>query len=256
MKRFCSILLLIGLVSCKTKSVVMQTKAPDNKLTSEQVIANHYAIKQNFSTLYIKASAHYQDENLSQNVTAEIRIKKDEVISISIRFLGITMAKALITPQKVQYYDKLNGKYFDGEYTSLSQWLGSDLNFTKIQNLLLGEALDDLTKEQYSLSTENNLYKLENSVAEKNNKTYFLIPDKYFITKEIIQQLITNRTLMVSYSNSKEFSEGNFPNSLAIEVNQQNRQTTISIDYNTISFNEELTFPYNVPEGYERIQIN
>jgi len=34
------------------------------------------------------------------------------------------------------------------------------------------------------------------------------------------------------------------------------RKTTITIDYNNVTFNEELSFPYSVPEGYERISIN
>jgi hypothetical protein len=34
--------------------------------------------------------------------------------------------------------------YFEGDFSALSQWLGTDLDYNKIQNLLVGEALDDL----------------------------------------------------------------------------------------------------------------
>jgi hypothetical protein len=52
-----------------------------------------------------KANAKYSDDQQSQNVTAEIKIKKDQQILV-IRFLGITMAKASITPTSVSYYEK------------------------------------------------------------------------------------------------------------------------------------------------------
>jgi hypothetical protein len=40
---------------------------------------------------------------------------------------------------------KIKGTYFEGDFSALSQWLGTDLDYSKIQNLL--EALDDLKKE-------------------------------------------------------------------------------------------------------------
>ena len=46
------------------------------------------------------------------------------------------------------------------------------------------------------------------------------------------------------------------PLTLAIEANQKKGKTTIDIDYKSATFNEELSFPYSVPEGYERIYIN
>jgi hypothetical protein len=66
-------------------------------MKAAKIIGNHYNNKSNFSTLYIRANAKYADDKQTQNVTAEIKIKKDEQILVSIRFLGITMAKALIT---------------------------------------------------------------------------------------------------------------------------------------------------------------
>jgi hypothetical protein len=58
---------------------------PVTYLKSSKIIANHYNNKTDFSTLYIKADAKYSDDRSSQNVTAEIRIKKDEQILV-IRF--------------------------------------------------------------------------------------------------------------------------------------------------------------------------
>jgi hypothetical protein len=58
------------------------TKATAQYLKSSKIIANHYNNKTDFSTLYIKADAKYSDDRSSQNVTAEIRIKKDEQILV------------------------------------------------------------------------------------------------------------------------------------------------------------------------------
>ena len=107
MKKYIKFLFLISVVcftvSCKSKAGIAGATATVNEdLSSNRIIDNVYSNKLNFSTLYIKSNVHYESEKQSQNVTAEIKIKKDEMILVSLRFLGITMAKALITPTKVE----------------------------------------------------------------------------------------------------------------------------------------------------------
>ena len=130
MKRILSLVIIFLMISCKTKAVLAESSAT-SIIASDKIIENHYNNKFDFSTVYIKAGARYEDDRNSQSLTAEIKIKKDEKILVSIRFLGITMAKALITPTSVQYYEKIGGKYFEGDYASLSQWLGTDLDFNR-----------------------------------------------------------------------------------------------------------------------------
>ena len=74
-------------------------------------------------------------------------------------FYGV--AKALITPNRVAFYDKWNNQYFDGDYTILSDLLGIELDFEKVQNLMLGESLFNLKKNNYKASTNEASYVLE-----------------------------------------------------------------------------------------------
>jgi hypothetical protein len=175
MKKYGLLFVLITLISCKSKSGVVMTAPKENKNTTSSVIEKLYQNKNDFSTLYIKSSANYADEKMSQNVTAEIKIKKDEQILVSVRFLGITMAKALITPEGVSYYEKINGSYFEGDFKGLSQWLGTDLDYSKIQNLLVGQAIDDLTKGKYKETHEaDQKYRLEDLSNENTQKSFFI----------------------------------------------------------------------------------
>lgn len=254
MKKYLGLLLLVFLISCKAKSVVASSNAKD-KISTDKIIENHYNNKKDFSTLYIKSSAKYIDEKQSQSVTAEIRIKKNETILVSIRFLGITMAKALITPDKVQYYEKIGGKYFDGNYEALSKFLGTDLDFNKVQNLFVGQALDDLKKDKYKNSIEDKWYKLENFLDKNNKKSFYFDSEKFLIQKEVISQTEQQRMLQVIYSSFKEYSQASLPENIQIEAVQEKGKTNINLDYNSVSFDEELSFPYNVPDGYERIFI-
>jgi hypothetical protein len=258
MKKYLMILLLVFIVSCKSKSVAVQgnnNKEEVNLISANKIIDGHYNNKLQFSTLYIKASAKYSDDKQSQNVTAEIKIKKDEQILVSIRFLGITMAKALITPNSVSYYEKIGSSYYEGDFSSLSKWLGTDLDFNKVQNLLLGAAIDDLKKGKYNETLIDRVYRLDEAKEADIKKSFFFEADTFLLEKEQISQTSKNIMMQIAYGDNKTFDQGTLPRSIAIEAIQPKGKTEINLNYNTITFNEELSFPYSVPNGYKKIII-
>jgi len=255
MNKYIGIIFLVFLVSCKSKSAIVGTST-DKALTADRIIASHYANNSEFTTLYIKANAHYENSRQSQKVAAEIKIKKDEMILVSVRFLGITMAKALITPTQVKYYEKLNGEYFEGDYSALSKWLGTDLDFKKVQNMLIGEAMDDLKIGEYSFAIEDKLYKLESNKDVNTKKTYYIEADKFLIKKEEVAQQSKDRSIQIVYPSFVQYNQIYLPGSIDIEAVQKGEKTNIDVNYNSVILNEEISFPYSVPEGYERININ
>ncbi|MBA9073402.1 hypothetical protein GGR22_001528 [Flavobacterium gossypii] len=256
MKKYIIIALGIFFFSCNSKKAVIAEGNASEVVASAKVIENHYKLKRNFSTVYIKSSAKYKDDKMSQSVSAEIRIKKDEQILVSIRFLGITMAKALITPKEVKYYEKIGNKFFEGDYSTLSKWLGTELDFQKVQNMLIGEAMDDLTKGKYTTTIDENLYKLEDNSNKNTAKSFYFEAANYLIKKQEVVQSKEDRRLQISYPSHKEYPETVLPAQLIIDAMQGGKKTNINIDYNSVSFNENLTFPYSVPDGYERIYID
>lgn len=249
------ILLLIVMVSCKPKQIIAETTASNPSSSTENVIENYNNNKIDFSTLYIKANAKYEDDKNTQNVTAEIKIKNNERILISVRVLGITMAKALITPEKVEYYEKPNNTYFEGDYNLLSNWLGTELDYQKIQKLLLGKSFEELNKEQFVVNIVSNLYQISpaKTLAE-NVSTYYLTSD-FLLAKQQFEQRIKNRTFETNYSNYNEYQTVKLPTAINILAKNEKATTTIDINYKTVTVNEELSFPYSVPEGYEQVFI-
>lgn len=252
---FVLLICFASVISCKSKAVISEATATKS-MSAEKVIDNHYDTKKDFKTAYIKADVSYKDDKQSLNVSADIRIKKNEQILLSIRFFGITMAKALITPKEVKYYEKSGNKYFEGDYTTLSKWLGTDLDFNKVQNMLIGQAFDDLNKGKYDSSIEEGLYKLYDKSNKNAEKSFFFEASQFLIKRQEISQKAKNRMLKVSYPNHKDYPEAILPAQLIIEALQDNKATKINIEYKSATFNEDLSFPYSVPDGYDRIFID
>jgi hypothetical protein len=254
MKSIISVFLIVFLIGCKSKQAVATANANENTEVSK-IIKGHYKNQHDFKTLNIRANAKYEDEKQSHSMNADIRIKKDEIIWINIKFLGIPMAKAMITPIKVSYYEKINNTYFEGDFSMLSNWLGTDLDFNKAQNLFLGKAIDDLTKDQWVSEVVEKMFKLSLPNDSDISKEFYFEGGNYLLEKGTITQASKNRNLEIRYPSYKEESGIFLPNGINIKAEQKDK-LTIDIEYKNTTFNENLSYPYSVPSGYTAVEIN
>lgn len=254
-KIFAIAIVLFSLASCKTKQAAITEGSAGEEKAVKEIIDGHYRNAKDFKTLLIKASVDYKDKKTKQSINAEVRIKKDETILVSVRFLGITMAKAIITPTRVSYYEKINSTYFDGNYAALSKWLGTELDYDKVQNMLLGNAIYDLNKGKYMASLEDGQHKLQSMDRSAISKLFLFEGANYLLKKESIKQAGQEpRSLEISYPSHREYPKAVLPASINIEA-QQKDNVVLKIEYNTVTFDENLTFPYEVPEEFEQIFI-
>lgn len=261
MRKLLLIIAIIILESCKSKAIladvipVEKGVSIENNTLLEKIIQKQLSNKSNFTTLYIRSGVDYKSENNSQRVSAEIKIKKNEIILVSLRFLGITMAKAFITPTEVKYYEKINGTYFEGNYESISQLLGTDLNFNKLQNLLIGLPMEGIDKENYLLTKLGDNYRF-NSVIKSPELSFLFDSERALLKKQEVSQLEKKRTFEVNYEPFQLVTSVFFPSTFEVIAKQKDANTNIKVDYNQITINEDLSFPYEVPNGYDKILIN
>lgn len=247
-----SLILSLTLTSCKTKQSVVSSEADSSKSAKEIIREYNRTDNLDFETLHIKGSTSYQ----IFNINLDIRIKKDEIILVSCRapIVG-TVIKAYVTPDYVSYYNKWDSEYFEGDYEILSDFLGTELDFQKVQNLLLGRTIDDLGREKFTLEIENNLYKLS-SKRGSLNKAYFFEPDHFRLKKQFAEQPSENRSASIEYSNYKIQNNTILPYSVLISSLNQKDKNEFKVDYKTIDFNTQISFPYEIPSGYKQIEID
>jgi len=259
MKNFFAFLIIaLVFVSCKTKKTVIEQPVAKEVVVdnmAKDIIEKHYENKVDFQTLSIRSAADYEDQKQTISIGADIRIKKDEVIWINLKFFGIPMAKALITPSRVSYYEKTNNTFFDGNYSILTKMIGTDLDFQKVQNLLLGRPIDDLTKEVFIAEIVANLFQLKSKKQADIEKLFRFETANYLLKEQFINQISKNRNVLVTYPSFTNQDNIFLPTGVTIIANQQN-QVKINVAYKKITFNESLSFPYSIPEGYSQIKID
>lgn len=244
---------LILMVSCKSGKTVTDSELIKS-LPAKTIIANHYDNHLNFHTISGKIKIDYSEGRSTQSVGVSLRMKKDKAIWISAP-LGVI--KAYITPDRVSFYNKLQNEYFDGDFSYFSEMLGFEIDFYKIQNLLLGQALLDLREMKYDASqTGGKYYELSPKKGSDVLKTLFYIePGNFKLSRQQLSQPSKKRLLDIHYRNYQDKGKWILPNEIGIMAIETMHRTFIDITYKNIEFDRDLNFPYRIPNGYDEIVV-
>ena len=129
-KKTLLILFILSLLS-SCKSTKVNTNEKIVNLSSKRIINKHYA--QNYDNKLIKAGLviKYKGRSDIPELKASLRIAKDSAIWMSISKLGFPIGKLLITPTRVQFYEKINKSYFDLDFSFVSNLLGTEFDYNK-----------------------------------------------------------------------------------------------------------------------------
>lgn len=247
----------ILMISCTGSRTVIGTNKVNPGLTLKSIINAHRAATPKFSTLASRIKVAYEDDKQRHNITVSLRMKKDEKIWMKTSVLGITLAKVLITQDRVSYYETISNTYFDGDFALISDWLGTDLNFEKMQAILLGQSIFRLDNATYIASVSENRYKLEPRQQPDNFiHSLLLNPNNFKVNSGIVFQPIDNRKLSIAYGDYQELEGSFYPSVILINSVEGDSRTKIAMNYRKINLNVSVSFPFEIPKGYEEIQLS
>lgn len=272
-KIFYIFILFSGVVlsSCKqTKSVAVT--APSGKCNLDYKSAKNLTtnLKSNeftFNRLNAKLSAEAKIDSSSNSFSVSLRMKKDSIIWMSISKLGVEGARVLVSKDSVSFMNRMDNKYFKGDFSYISKLLNTQLDFEMLQSLLVGNSVafydeDEKIKPgindcQYLLGTIRK-YKLRR-VMEKGKElkepaqSIYLNPKTFKIARILFYEFNPERSFDANFS---EFAQVDsvqlFPMQMKYLIKAQ-KQVDIEIKYTKVQMNEEQSFPFKIPDNYEQI---
>lgn len=225
-------------------------QAPENK--EENIDEKSLSDELNFSYLKAKSKVVWKTEKDQDNYTVDIRAKKDSVIWINISVAMVSGATGLFTKDQVQFYDKINGKYFSWSYDSLSTVMGFKVDYSIIQSLIVGNEPFKRKNSKVIRENDNFVIQQQDGLVKIDN---FVGPNRKLKKLQLKEDASENQMRM----DFEEFASINqflFPFSSQITLDVKNKEnilkkTIISIKYSKVELLEEpLTFPFKVPEKY------
>lgn len=145
--------------SCKTKKetvVVTTVKEIDTKSPS-YLLEKMYQNETRFETMSAKFSADLNTAGNNTSFKITLRIRKDSAIWMSVSpALGIEVARVLITKDSVFFMNRINETYFAGDFTYFSNLLNTAVDYPLLEALLVGNAIERFTAEDFMVFQERN----------------------------------------------------------------------------------------------------
>jgi outer membrane biogenesis lipoprotein LolB len=248
-----AIAMLLFCFNCKSTKNVIASGEASSKLSAKQVIKEHQKNAADFKTLQAKVRIDIIEGNKVQGLTFNFRMEKDKTIWLS---APLGLARIIVTPEKVRFYNKQDNEYFDGDYRLLSDFVGVDLDFNKVQNILLGQAIFDLDNQPHKVEVNENSYALWPKNQSVLLELFYLINPSHFKmdSLQLFQQL-QKRILQVDYTSYQEVEKTVLPQNINIIAVEDADEVKIALEFKSVSLNQELRFPFRIPQGFKEIVL-
>lgn len=246
----------IILTGCRSKK-----ELPDGRevriLNFDKLNAQMNERSTGFTFYSSRVNGRFDDGKLKTPFTAKVRMEKDKAVWMSISVaLGIEVARVLLTPDSVMMINRLQKNYFTGSYDYLAETVGVPLSFEMAQAIFTGQSYYPIDKKM-KLNFVDNQYELRNNPGPTEmQKTVHVDPFSYHITEQAYLDPVSTRELHAKNEATIEVDEMVWVNRLAMMFFDRQANSTVSIEMqvNAIKLDDNLSFPFEIPEKYDRVE--
>ncbi|MFI5164090.1 MAG: DUF4292 domain-containing protein [Bacteroidia bacterium] len=262
--------------ACKTRNNLPR-QATRCKLDHKSARTLTTLLKQNqadYSTFSGKIKANVVIDEKQTDFSLSLRMKKDSIIWASISYFGIEGIRFIATKDTLRFIDRVNKRYFAGSYDTLSKMLNTEIDLEVLQSLLLGNSVEFYEEDeklrggidscQYILGTIRKR-KLRKVIRGKELKepaqNIWMMDSTFKISRILFREFDSRREFDAHFSDFQfaEYPEGQIkkvviPYSLVFYI-KTNSIIKVDFEYSKASVNKPQTFPFSIPEGYDRIEF-
>lgn len=223
-----------------------------------------------YEYLSSKFSADVNMDGQSNTFNVNVRAKKDSILWMSFSLMGIEGARMVATADTVKFIDRINHKYFIGDYNYISQLVNTEVDFELMQSVLIGNSVEFYDEdEKLKASTDSSFHllstirrkrirRLLNKPPENVNfkelvQRIWIEPQHYKIAHIVINDFNTSRTFQADYSDFQPVDSLLFPFKATFLISAQ-KNIQVYINYSKVQTEKPQSFSFNIPQGYEKIR--
>ncbi len=205
-----------------------------------------------FNFLKAKSRVAWKSGTSTDNYSLDIRVKKDSLIWVNISQSGLTGATGLFGKNRVQFYQKISGDYFDLTYDSLSSIMGFRIDYRMLQSLIVGNQPFKKNNSRVIRENENIIIKQDSGRIKIDN----MVGPNRKLKKLLVRDIPSNNKLTLDFEEFTSLNQVLFPFSSQITLDVKNKEdkrvtTIIQIKYSKVELLEtSLEFPFRIPAKF------
>jgi len=250
------LMMLTALMACKTRKVVVTAPPVVEKPVLNTKRAENIKLLKGkdlpFNTLSLKGKVNLDLNGNENNVNVTIRIKKDEMIWVSITAIaGIEVARALITPDSVLVRNNLQSVGIKKPFSYLNTFTSKQVTFKMLQSVITGNTIADFMLETAALEQEQGKFTL---TGDKAGLAFRVLFNTLLKPAEMsLNDVKSGQALKVMYADYQNATGALFPTVVRINAVSGKKKTNIAFDFSKTDRNVPLDFPFTLPKRFEII---
>jgi len=242
---------IIFLFACKSSQKISGVGV-SNTILANEVIHKFQQSQHQYHNASLKAKVEFTDKK-TQSFTANIRMVRDSIIWASLTgTLGVEGARVIVTKDSIHILDKLNKVYYKKPFNFIYQYVPFSLSMNFLQDILIGNNSIDTTIKTDFMVDKTYVLKQE---TEKLVTSYAITPDNFVALIVKMQETLDNRQVAMKYEDYRPANDTDSASKLFSFQRyvdfKSGKKINIDIKFSKVSWNEELSFPFNVGEKYE-----
>ncbi len=199
-------------------------------------------------------------EGVDYSISGNIRIKNDSAVFISVSpFLGIEIARLLVTPDSVRMINRLDNSYFEGDIQILSNMLNTYVDFYMLQALLVGNDFRHFSNNDLKISNDrgrillqgsNRKPPLKNEVNVSFQHNLWLNSENYRIEESLLYEPLTRRSLRAVYHSDSRIDGQWVPREISMVFTEPGARVSMNIRYSRTTIDQPQTISFSIPNNY------
>lgn len=193
-------------------------------------------------------------------VNGSLKMKRDDVVRLSLRFLGVEVGLLEFTPQDVLVVDRINKQYVRAAYSEVSFLKQAGLDFYSLQSLFWNElfvpgsrsALQDA--DRFKLSEENGQSILSLTDTPALAYYFYTSPSDATVRQLVVKgsKATDKGTFSWTYGNFTTFGARSFPSSMKMSVTGTGKDVGLDLSLSSIGSDDDWNTRTTVSAKYKR----
>ena len=240
--------------ACKTTKVTTGNFPAPKPQSSKELIRHLENNQIEVEWLSAKSKISFKSPEQSQKGTLNIRMRKDSVIWMNVKKLGIEGARILITPDSIYIIDRIHKEYAISDFSLIQEKYHLAADFNSLQNLILGNPLL-FSGVELTTQIDSTQYHLSSSNEVIPTRDYWLNGLTKVLTKMVFLDYRNNRKVKVELSKYQALDQYKYF-SYFRSLNMSSPETgdlSIDINLSKVEINVPKSIRFEIPEHYKRI---
>jgi len=246
--------IILVFTACKSP-ILSPSRIPMKNIETNHLAKSIAKNQLDYKKFRSRVKTTYDDGKRKQQIIINLRVEKSKFIWMSANMI-VPIAKLLVTPDKVSFYEKFQKTFFEGDVSFINQQFNTSFEFKDLQNLLMGLPLTDINRGRWETISHPKYYIL----TPKSNKlrfrpTFFFDPNNFLLLEQRFTVPGTQQNITIKYFNHQKLDGEFVPGEVQISLFDGRNLKRINLEYTRADFPDRITIPFDIPLDYQPIEM-